>query len=169
MFEIINDHIKNISTILTLTKTDLIRNYYGSLMGWLWAILKPAFKIFIYYFMLAIGLKISKDMFGYPYFLWLISGMIPWFYINDMLSQGSASIRKYSYLVTKMKFPLSAIPTFTSMSRFIVHIFLILITIFIFFLSGYNLDIYASTAYIHVFAFYIFHYIKPSSITFVIC
>ncbi len=156
MFEILDDHIKNISTILTLTKIDLIRNYYGSLIGWLWAILKPAFKIFIYYFMLVIGLKISKDMFGYPYFLWLISGIIPWFYINDMLSQGSASIRKYSYLVTKMNFPLSAIPTFTSMSRFIIHICLVTITVFIFFISGYTLDIYMLQLPIYMFMLFAF-------------
>ena len=107
MFEIINEHRKNISLILTMTWTDLVRTYKGSKLGWFWAILKPSFKIAIYYFMLAIGLKASKDMFGFPYFLWLVVGIIPWFYINDMLFQGSESIRKYSYLVTKMKFPIS--------------------------------------------------------------
>ena len=123
MFEIIDEHIQNISIISILTKTDLIRTYRGTTLGWTWAVIKPTFRIFIYYFMLVIGLKVSKDMFGYSYFLWLISGMIPWFYINDMLSQGSESIRKYSYLVTKMRIPICIIPTFTSISRFIIHIF----------------------------------------------
>ena len=142
MFELINEHIKNLPLLLTLTWTDLIKTYKNSKLGWLWAIIRPAFRIFVYYFMLAIGLKVSKDMFGYPYFLWLISGMIPWIYMNDVLYQGSESIRKYSYLVTKIKFPVSIIPTFSNISRFIVHIFLILITILIFIFSGYNLDIY---------------------------
>lgn len=142
MLEIINDHTKNILTIFTLAKFDLIRAYSGSRLGWAWAILKPAFRIFIYYFMLAIGLKVSKNMFGYPYFLWLISGIIPWFYISDILYQGSECIRKYNYLVTKMKFPISTIPTFSSISKFVVHIALVFIVILIFILSGYNLDIY---------------------------
>lgn len=142
MFEIIDEHIQNISIISTLTKTDLIRTYRGAILSWAWAIIRPAFRIFIYYFMLAIGLKVSKDMFGYPYFLWLISGMVPWFYINDILSQGSESIRKYSYLVTKMKIPICIIPTFTSISRFIIHIILMAITICLFIFSGYSLDMY---------------------------
>lgn len=156
MFEIINEHRKNISLILTMTWTDLVRTYKGSKLGWFWAILKPSFKIAIYYFMLAIGLKASKDMFGFPYFLWLVVGIIPWFYINDMLFQGSESIRKYSYLVTKMKFPLSAIPTFTSISRFIVHIILMLITILIFIFSGNRLDIYIIQLPLYMFFMFVF-------------
>lgn len=156
MFEIINEHRKNISLIITMTWTDLVKTYKGSNLGWFWAILKPTFRIAIYYFMLVVGLKASKSMFGYPYALWLIIGMIPWFYINDMLLQGSESLRKYSYLVTKMNFPLSVIPTFTSISRYIVHTILILITIFIFSLTGNTFDIYIVQLPIYMFFMFIF-------------
>lgn len=156
MYEIINEHIKNISKIITLTKLDLTRLYYDSRIGWLWAIIKPAFKIFVYYFMLVIGLKVSKDMFGYPYFLWLISGIVPWFYINDMLSQGCESIRKYNYLVTKMKTPICIIPTFSSISKFILHIILTFIVILIYVFSGYSLDIYMLQLPIYMLSMFLF-------------
>ena len=84
----------------------------------------------------------GKDISGYPFFLWLIVGVVPWFYISDMLTQGTESLRKYSYLVTKMKFPVSTIPTFVSISKLIVHFILILLVIGIFALFGYYPDIY---------------------------
>ena len=79
---------------------------------------------------------------GYPFFLWLIAGVVPWFYMSDMLTVGTDTIRKYSYLVTKMKFPVSTIPTFVSISKFIVHLILMGIVILIFILMGYPPTIY---------------------------
>ena len=79
---------------------------------------------------------------GYPFFLWLIAGVVPWFYISDMLTAGTDTIRKYSYLVTKMKFPVSTIPTFVSISKFIVHLALVFIMILIFVFLGYMPTIY---------------------------
>ncbi len=79
---------------------------------------------------------------GYPFFLWLIAGVIPWFYMNDMLTSGIDTIRKYSYLVTKMKFPVSTIPTFVSISKFWICLVLIFIMILIFIFMGYPPTIY---------------------------
>lgn len=81
-------------------------------------------------------------MSGFPYFLWLISGIIPWFYISDMISSGTDTIRKYSYLVTKMRFPIATIPTFVSISKFIVHLILLVIMVAIFIFMGYPPDVY---------------------------
>lgn len=62
--------------------------------------------------------------------------------MNDMLTAGTDTIRKYSYLVTKMKFPISTIPTFVSISKFIVHLILMVIMILIFIFMGYPPTIY---------------------------
>ena len=62
--------------------------------------------------------------------------------MSEMITAGADSIRKYSYLVTKMKFPVSTIPTFVNVSKFTIHIILIAIVIGIFVLFGYAPDIY---------------------------
>lgn len=93
---------------------------------------------------------------GYPFFLWLIAGVIPWFYISDMLTAGSDTIRKYSYLVTKMKFPVSTIPTFVSISKFIVHIALVIIMIIIFCVAGHTPTIYILQLPFYMLLMYIF-------------
>lgn len=139
---IIEDHITYMQQIFKLAKADLIKTYRGAALGWAWAIIKPAVTIFVYWFTFEIGLKAGKDVNGYPFFLWLIAGVVPWFYISDMLTSGSETVRKYSYLVTKMKFPVSTIPTFVSISKFIVHLILLIIMILIFVFSGRMPTIY---------------------------
>ena len=140
--EIIKDHITYLQQIFKLAKADLVKTYRGAALGWSWAIIKPAVTIFVYWFAFSIGLRMGGDVDGYPYFLWLISGLLPWFYMSEMITSGTDTIRKYSYLVTKMKFPVSTIPTFVSISKFIVHLLVVVIVILIFIFMGYPPDIY---------------------------
>ena len=140
--KIIKEHLEYKNQILKLAKADLQKTYRGAALGWAWAIIKPAVTIFVYWFAFTIGLRAGKDVNGYPYFLWLISGVIPWFYMSEMITGGTDCIRRYSYLVTKMKFPVSTIPTFVNISKFIIHLMLIYITIVIFRIFGYTPDIY---------------------------
>ena len=142
MKDYFKEQFSNIQKIIYLSKIDLVRTYRGATLGWFWAIFKPAFAILVYYFTFVIGLKVSKDIFGYPYFLWLTVGIVPWFFIRDILQQGVESIRKYHYLVTKVKFPVSIIPTFTTLSNFSIHIILMIIVFICFFLSNTSLTIY---------------------------
>lgn len=140
--EILKDHWQYRQQIFKLSISDLKKTYRGAALGWAWAIIKPAVTIFVYWFAFEIGLRAGKDVNGFPFFLWLLSGLIPWFYMSNMITSGTDSIRKYSYLVTKMKFPISTIPTFVSISKFLVHMLLILITIGIFVLMGKMPTIY---------------------------
>lgn len=112
ILEILKDHFQYKQQIFKLAKADLVKTYRGAALGWAWAIIKPAVTIFVYWFAFEIGLRAGNSVNGFPFFLWLISGVIPWFYMSDMITGGTECIRKYSYLVTKMKFPVATIPTF---------------------------------------------------------
>lgn len=142
LVNVIKEHLEYRKQIFKLAKSDLIKTYRGAALGWMWAIIKPTVTIFVYWFAFAIGLRVSSDVNGYPYFLWLVAGVVPWFYMSDMITAGTDAIRKYSYLVTKMKFPVSTIPTFVNISKFIIHAILIYIVIVLFRLFGYAIDIY---------------------------
>lgn len=154
--EIINDHIEYRRQIVKLAKADIAKTYRGAALGWSWAIIKPTVTIFVYWFAFEIGIRASKPVNGYPFFLWLIAGLIPWFYMNDMLSQGTDSFRKYSYLITKMKFPVSTISTFVSLSKMIIEIFLFIIMIIIFIALGFMPNIYYLQIPIYTFLAFVF-------------
>ena len=140
--EILEAHIDYRKQLFKLAKSDIIKTYKGAALGWAWALIKPAINIFVFWFAFTIGLRHGKDVEGYPFFLWLIAGMIPWFYMRDMITGGAASLRRYTYLVTKIKYPICTIPTFVSMSLFLVHTGLLTIVILIYMAFGYMPDIY---------------------------
>ena len=140
--KIIKEHIEYRQQIFKLSKADIVKTYRCSALGWSWAVIKPTVTIFVYWFAFEIGMKSGKAVNEFPYFLWLITGLIPWFYMGDMIAQGVESIRKYSYLVTKMKFPVSTIPTFFSISKLIINLVLIAIMMVIFMIMGHSPTIY---------------------------
>lgn len=142
LLQILKEHIEYRKQILKMAKADLVKTYRGAALGWAWAIIKPIVTIFVYWFAFAIGLRANSTVKGYPYLLWLIAGVVPWFYMSEMITGGTDCIRRYSYLVTKMKFPVSTIPTFVNISKFIIHAMLIYLVIIIFRLFGYVPDIY---------------------------
>lgn len=153
---IIKDHGDYKNQIFKLAKADLVKTYRGAALGWMWAIIKPAVTIFVYWFAFTIGLRAGNDVNGFPYFLWLISGVVPWFYISEMITGGTDCIRRYSYLVNKMKFPISTIPTFVNISKIAIHAMLIFIVIVIFRLFGYTPDVYLLQLPIYMLLSFIF-------------
>lgn len=140
--EIIMDHLRCRRQILKLAKSDLIKTYKGASLGWAWAVIRPAITISMYYFAFTIGLRVGKPIGDYPYALWLITGMLPWFYMQTVFVDGSSSIRKYRFLVTKIRYPLSTIPTFVNLAQLVVHLVLLAVLLAVFMLSGKMPDIY---------------------------
>lgn len=154
--KIISEHIRYARTILKLAKSDLVKTYKGTALGWSWALIRPAMTLGVYYFAFTVGLKTTSPAEGYPYFLWLIAGVVPWFYMRDIITAGAGSIRKYRFLVTKIKYPVSTIPTFVSLSHLMVNIILIIIVMAVFVLSGYRPDIYWLQIPIYIAAMFAF-------------
>ena len=138
----LKEHKANIHQIIKLSVADLKKTYNGSALGWAWAVIKPVFTIFVYWFAIAIGLRSGGAVEGYPYILWLVSGMVSWFFMGDAITGGTTCIRRYSYLVTKMKYPIMTIPTFTNISNLIVHVILVAVTVILFWIMGYPPTIY---------------------------
>ena len=152
---ILKDHWEWRKQIVKLAKSDIIKTYSGAALGWSWAIIKPLITVTVYWFAFSIGLRMSSAINGYPYVLWLIAGIVPWFYISEMITQGTECIRKYRFLVTKMKFPVSTIPTFIAMSKMVVHLILLVIVMLIFICTGHRPDIYWLQIPIYMFLMFI--------------
>ena len=127
LWKIIISHIQYRKQILLMAKTDLIKPYRGALQSSGWAIFKPDITIAVYYFAFRVGRRTGKAVKGYPYFLWLISGFIPWFYISAIYTGGAYSLHKYAFLVKKIKFPVCCVPMIEGLSNIIVQLALTLL------------------------------------------
>lgn len=139
---IIEEHKAYSKQLFKLAKSDLLKTYRGAALGWAWAVIKPMITLFVFWFAFTVGLRAGKPVEGYPYFLWLVAGFLPWFFMQEMITGGAGCIRQYKHLVTKMKFPISIIPTFYNISHLYVHFALLVISILLFACFGYLPDVY---------------------------
>ena len=84
-----NDHKGFGKQIFILAKNELIKTYKGAVIGPLWAVVKPVFTLFVYWFAFAIGVRggAARDELGNgtPYFIFLMVGFVPWFFIKDAI------------------------------------------------------------------------------------
>lgn len=144
LFQLLKDKWLWRKQIVNLAVFDLRKKSRGAVLGPLWFFAKPAVYIFVFWFALEIGLKVggSDGSNDAPYILWLMAGLIPWFYMQDMLNQGSDVFHRYSYLVNKIKFPLAGIPSIFNISTFIIQLGLVMALLIVFLLCGQTVDLY---------------------------
>lgn len=147
MFQIAKEHKGFGKQIFLLAKNELIKKYKGAVIGPFWAVVKPLFTLFVYWFAFEIGLRTGKgvhvtlqdgtDLGIYSRFLFMLVGFIPWFFMQDSILQGSRSILLNRQFVTKVSFPVSTIMTYTHVARLYVHLFLsALMYVFLCFVGG---------------------------------
>ncbi|PJM73831.1 teichoic acid ABC transporter permease [Bifidobacterium primatium] len=120
LFSIIRENWRWRHQVWNLAKIDLVKTYRGAALGKLWLFAKPAVYIFVFWFALRFGIRSSADVNGKPFLLWLAAGVFPWFFMSDMITTGSDVYRRYPYLVNRIKFPLSLISTFYTLSLLII-------------------------------------------------
>lgn len=140
--KILKEHIAWRHQIIKLAKANIVKAYSGAALGWAWAIIRPGITVLVFWFAFSVGLRQGGHINGYPFVLWMMAGFIPWFYMRDMIPEGAAAIRKHKYLVTKMSFPVSTIPTFVALAFLAVHICLLIVLILIFCFTGHFPDQY---------------------------
>lgn len=117
--------------IFSLAKNDFKTKYVGSLLGMLWAFIRPVITVLVYWFVFQVGLG-SQDVNGCPFVLWLITGLVPWFFFSEALSGGTASLLEYQYLVKKIVFKISTIPVVKVFSALFVHVFFMALPVVIY-------------------------------------
>lgn len=119
---------------------DFKTKYAGSALGFIWAFIQPVITVIIYWFIFQLGFK-NGDVGNYPFILWLASGLLPWFFISDSISNATSSLVEYSYLVKKVLFNINILPIARIISVLFVQIFLLLFTAILFGIYGEMPDI----------------------------
>lgn len=147
----IMDIAHNRRLLWELTKKDFKTRYWGSFLGILWAFIQPVITVLIFWFVFQVGFK-SMPVDNFPFILWLICGMFPWFFISDSISSATGSIIENSYLVKKVVFRVALLPIVKLISAFIVHVFFVGILLIMFAIYGYMPTIYSIQIIYYVFA-----------------
>ena len=111
---------KNRILLAELTKTDFKLRYQGSILGYLWALLRPLMMFAILYIVFAKLLKIGNDIPHYP--VYLLCGTSMWNFFTECTSQGIQSIINRGSLLRKISFPKYIIFRLTSLTSNALYI-----------------------------------------------
>lgn len=121
---------------MKLAKNDFKTRYAGSYFGTFWAFVQPVVTILVYWFVFSVGFRSNTDELGVPFVLYLVAGIVPWFFFSDALSGGSNALLEYDYLVKKVVFNISVLPVVKILSAAFVHGFFIILAIVLYMFNG---------------------------------
>ncbi len=114
-----------------LTWRDILIRYKQAIIGIAWSVLRPMLTILV--FSIVFG-KIAKlPQGGIPYPILVITGLLPWQFFANAISESSLSLISNTNLITKIYFPRMLIPVSTIAVSFVDFVisFVILIGLMI--------------------------------------
>lgn len=142
---VIREQIENFYLIRRISLYELKSQNKNNYLGMAWELINPAIQIIIYWFVFGtIRQRAPIDMEGteVSFFPWLLAGYFLWVFCQKSITKGSKAIFTRLRMLSKMNFPMSAIPSYVIFSNFYVHLLLLAISIVIFQFLGYFVSIY---------------------------
>lgn len=143
---------QNKKLLIQLSVNDFKKKFVSSYLGSVWGFIMPLIQILTFWFVWEVGFKskpveilsATGDLLRVcPYVLWMIAGIIPWFFIADSILSGTSVFLEYGFLVKKIVFKIELLPFVKVLSAFYVHIFFVALLFIAFIFRGYPITIYS--------------------------
>lgn len=132
-----NQKVNNKKLIRYLTKNDFKTRFAGSYFGIVWGFVQPLVTILLYWFVFELALKsgpVAET--EVPFVLWLMAGLVPWFFFSEAVTNGTNCFMEYNYLVKKVMFEIKILPLVKVLSSLYVHAFFVGILAVIYLATG---------------------------------
>ncbi len=141
--------------IWRLALNDFKKRYAGSYLGVVWALAQPIVTVLMYWFVFdrifqARSQLVSEGV-DVPYVLFLMGGMVPWFYFTEGLSNGTTSLLEYNYLVKKVVFKISILPLIKIIAATFIHLFFTALVVVVAIGYGYYPSVYTLQIFYYMF------------------
>lgn len=111
IFTIFKQQFLHLPVILRLSAYEVKSKYRKHYLGAVWQIMNPLLQIGFYWFVFGFGLRGGSPVGDTPFFLWLIAGFIPWFFIYYTVINASNIVYVKLNDLSKMSIPPSVLPT----------------------------------------------------------
>lgn len=134
---VLHEHITNIYRIFSIAKYEILSDIYDSKLGLFWNFANPAIQIFTYWFVFGMGIRGNSAVDEIDFFNWMVAGLVPWFFIRPCITIGANSIYAKVNIITKMKFPISILPSTIVAKELFNHICMMAIVVVVFSFQGY--------------------------------
>lgn len=123
--------------LVVLIKNDFKKQYLGSYLGLAWAYIQPLMFMLVIWTVFELGFRTGPTATGVPFFLWLLAGMVPWFFFFDAIRTGTDAVTSNAFLVKKVAFRVSILPLVNIGSSFLIHLGLVLFLVIALLLHGF--------------------------------
>ena len=100
---LVSSNKRNRVLLAELVKTDFKLRYQGSVLGYLWAVIKPLLMFAILYVVFAKVLRFGDAIPHYP--VYLLTGTVLWNFFTECTFQGIHAIEQRGELIRKISFP----------------------------------------------------------------
>ncbi|QCJ44783.1 ABC transporter permease [Bacillus sp. S3] len=137
IWQVMKEQLLHLNLIFRLSFFEEKSKYTTHYLGAFWQILNPMIQIGVYWFIFGFGIRGGSSVEGTPFLLWLIAGIVPWLFINPTLTQASNSIYANINLVSKMKFPVSVLPSIKIIGNSFAFLIMIVLSLGIISLKGF--------------------------------
>ncbi|AGN38139.1 teichoic acids export ABC transporter permease subunit TagG [Bacillus paralicheniformis] len=115
LIRVLKEQFLSLPLIIRLAAYETKSKYQMNYLGVLWQFLNPLIQMLAYWFVFGIGIRKSSEMVTgvgeVPFIIWMLAGLIPWFFISPTILDGSNSVYKRINMVAKMNFPISSLPS----------------------------------------------------------
>lgn len=136
---------ENIYLLVFLARETLSKVYDGAVLGILWTVIKPIMYITIFWFFFLVGIRRGASVGEHEYLLFLFAGVMPWFYLTDIISNTTRIAYTNSSIFKNFNIPLVLFPIAEILSKFVFHMITMVFVMLFFILRGgrdYLPDIY---------------------------
>lgn len=120
---------RNLVLLNELTKTDFKLRYQGSVLGYLWALLRPLMMFAILYIVFAKLLRFGDDIPHYP--VYLLTGTVLWNFFTECSQQGIQAMVGRGDLIRKISFPKYIVTVSTTLTA-VINLLINLLVVVIF-------------------------------------
>lgn len=130
---------KNRAILREMVVTDFKVRYQGSVLGYLWSVLKPLFIFAILYVVFTYIFKVGKSIPHYP--VYLLLGIVMWNFFTEATVVGASSVVAHGDLIRKISIPRYLVVIASSISAVINLLLSLIVVVIIAFLNHLSPEI----------------------------
>lgn len=132
---ILKEHIRNIKRIFLIGIAHAKKQTKNTSLGMGWLFIKDIvqFASFVMFRTLISG---SRQIDGMFFIIYIITGSVPWKFMNEVINGGSQAIKRNGTIVKNIKFPVTIIPTIEVVSIFTRKLFTFLVPFVVILIFG---------------------------------
>ena len=134
---VLKENFTNMHRIIAIAKYEVLADMRDSKLGLFWNFANPAIQVLTYWLVFGVIMTGRAEQDGIPYICWLLGGIVVWFYISPCITNGCNAIYEKRDIITKMKFPVSILPTTVVLKELFNHACLMLTVTVLFVVFGY--------------------------------